>query len=237
MFIRRSFALLVSLLALCLILHAQEFVIVHSPVEDDTPKPELTAAERNLMNRVALPKVRKKLAGLDFCEESFEPSAVLHGAFSRPGAEQTVIFYQYCQTGNGLGEVGVVLIEGNKIIGNYIADAGWTLGGKVLPDINQNGLNEFALYYSGGIHQGSGGTGIEIMEFGLGGLRGIGWLQAESFDDKGNDFSYKVTVKPGKLPSFYCEKYIAASTGKFRRVGRAVPFRPSRNISKFEVIR
>src|SRR4051812_39650346 len=165
-----SFSRLVMLFAapfvLCFTAYSQEFVIVHSPVEEDVPKPELTVLERNLMNRVALPKIRKKLSVLDFCEESFEPSAVLHGSFSRAGSDQTVIFYQYCQTGNGLGEVGVVLIEGNKVVGNYIADVGWTLGGRVLPDINQNGLNEFALYYSGGIHQGSGGTGVDIMEFG-----------------------------------------------------------------------
>lgn len=51
-----------------------------------------------------------------------------------------------------------------KVISSYVAESGWTLGITVLPDINQNGFDEFALYYSGGMHQGQGGTGVDILE-------------------------------------------------------------------------
>ena len=216
---------------------AQGLTAIHNPLVEDTTKVELSQTEKNIMNRLALPKVRKRLASQDFCEESFEPAAVLHGSFTRARAEQTIIFYQYCQTGNGLGEVGVVLIEGTKMLGNYIADTGWSVGGKTLPDINRNGLDEFSLYYSGGIHQGAGGTGVDIMEFAPAGLKALGWFQADSFSDDGNDFSYQVSVRPGKTPVFYRQKYVSNDSGKFTRVGRQTAFRLSKAVSNFEAVK
>jgi hypothetical protein len=235
--LRRWLLLFCALILMADGVSAQEIVVINSPIQDDTKKAELTAAEKNLMNRIALPRVRKQLAGQEFCEESFDPAAVIHGSFSRAGAQQTIIFYQYCQTGNGLGEVGLVLIENNKMIGNYIADIGWSVDAKVLPDINQNGLDEFVLYYSGGIHQGAGGTGADIMEFSASGPKGIGWFQAENFSEDDNNFSYKVSAKPGTAPIFYREKYASTSTGKFRRIGRQAAFKLGKTVGKFEAVR
>jgi hypothetical protein len=217
----------------------QELVVIHDPVAEmkEAPKVELSAVERNIMNRVALPKVRKKLAGEEFCKEEFDPSAVLHGSFSRAGTNQTVIFYQYCQTGNGLGQVGLVLIEGTKMLGNFIADVGWSVGGRLVPDLNRNGLDEFALYYSGGIHQGNGGVGVDLMEFDPTGPRGVGWFQAENFTDDGDDYSYKVWAKLGRRPIFYRQKFVSDNSGKFRRVGAQTTFRMSQAVGKFAAVR
>jgi hypothetical protein len=235
--ISRSLLLLVISFGLVAAAAAQGTVLINNPVSDQPEKVELTAAERNVMNRIVLPAVRKRLAGEEFCEESFEPAAVIHGAFSRAGTEQTIIFYQFCQTGNGLGEVGLVLIENNKVLRNYLSNVGWSVGARALPDINQNGLDEFALYYSGGIHQGAGGTGVDIMEFTASGLKGLGWFQAESFGEESGDFSYKVTAKPGKAPLFYREKFVNTTNGKWRRVGAAAPLRLKRVVASFQPVK
>ena len=111
----------------------------------------------------------------------------MNGAFTTAGPKQTLVFYQFCQTGNGLGWVGLVLIEDGKVIGNYISDGGWSANIGVVPDINQNGLNEFTLAYSGGMHQGQGGVGVDLMEFSGGHPKGIGWYKAEEYADTGYD--------------------------------------------------
>lgn len=214
---------------------AQTPILINTPGEEDM-SPDLTKADKSLIERAALPKVRKKLAG-DACEESFEAAGVVEGAFSKPDAKQRLVFYQFCQTGNGLGWVGLILMENNRVIGNYVADVGWSVGFKVLPDINQNGLNEFALYYSGGMHQGSGGTGVDIDEFGPAGPKGLGWFNAESFTDTGPVLGYRVTVKPGPTPVFYRERYVQNSAGKWRRTGASTPLKLQKAVGEFVPVR
>jgi hypothetical protein len=202
----------------------------------ETPPAKLSAADDALIKKSGLPKVRRKLVS-DICEESFEPAGVVHGSFSKPNSDQRLVFYQFCQTGNGLGQVGLILIENGKIIGNYVADVGWTVGVTSLPDINQNGLNEVALYYSGGMHQGAGGTGVDIVELSPAGVKGIGWFQAEGFTETGPTVGYRVTAKPGGTPLFFREKYTQASNGKWKRTGRVTPFHLQAAISKFVAVK
>lgn len=211
------------------------------PIAVNVPGAEMTAAKLNaadaaLIKRTALPKVRKKLAS-DICEGSFEPAGVVRGSFSRPNSDQRLVFYQFCQTGNGLGEVGLILLENDKVVGNYVADVGWTVGIKSLPDINRNGLNEVALYYSGGIHQGSGGTGVDLVELSPAGVKGIGWFQAESFSESGPTVGYRVTAKPGSPPAYFREKYTQDAKGRWKRSGRVTPLHLEAAISQFAAVK
>lgn len=208
---------------------------INVPGVDTTPE-KVSAADNALINRSALPKVRRKLVS-DICEESFEPAGVVRGSFSKPNSDQRLVFYQFCQTGNGLGQVGLILIENDKVVGNYVADVGWTVGVTSLPDINRNGLNEAALYYSGGMHQGAGGTGVDIVELSPAGVKGIGWFQAEGFSETGPTVGYRVTAKPGGTPQFFREKYTQASNGKWKRTGRVTPFHLQAAISKFVAVK
>jgi hypothetical protein len=217
------------------VVYGQNPVIVNTPGEE-AKAAALTRADKSLIERAALPKVRKKLAD-DACEESFEPAGVVEGSFSKAGTTQRLIFYQFCQTGNGLGWAGLILIENNRVVGNYVADAGWVVGLKSLPDINADGLNEVALYYSGGMHQGAGGTGVDIVELGPGGPKGIGWFQAESFSDTGPVIGYKVTVKPGANPAFYRERHVQNAAGRWRRTGASTLLKLKAIVSAFETVR
>lgn len=181
-------------------------------------------------------KVRKRWVFSESpCEEAFEVSGIIKGAFSKPDSNQTLVFYSFCQTGNGLGNNGLILIENGQLLGNYVTESGWTLGIKVLPDINQNGLNEFALYYSGGMHQGQGGTGVDVMEISANGVKGIGWFNAETFTET-TYFGYKVSVKTGKTPVFYREKYINKNR-KWLKSGKLASFKLEKAYSKFEMLK
>ena len=213
---------------------SQSPIVINSPGEEPV-KAELSTPEKRLMDRNILPKARKRLSG-ESCEESIEIAGIVHGAFIRAGAAQTLVFYQFCQTGNGLGSAGVAVFDGNKVVANLLSEeSGWTMGAKVLPDINQNGLSEVALFYSGGMHQGSGGTGVDIMEFSGTALKGIGWFQAESFTEK-TSYSFKVSAKPGTPPQFFAEKW-SSYKGKYRRVGGAVPLKLKPVFGKFEAVK
>jgi hypothetical protein len=212
----------------------QGSVVVADPTKTE-PEAKLSAAEQNVFDK-ALPAVRKKISS-DICEDSVEVAGVVRGAFSRPASQQTLIFYQYCQTGNGLGWAGIVLIEAGKVVGNFIADAGWTFDAGSLPDINMNGLDEFTLSYGGGMHQGQGGVGVDIMEFSAGRPKGIGWFLAEKFTDTETTTVWKVTVKTGKVPIYYRQKYIALEGGKYRRSGGPLLFKLAKPIGSFEVVK
>jgi hypothetical protein len=213
---------------------SQSHIVINTPGEEPA-KAELSTTEKRLLDRSVLPKARKRLAG-DACEESVEVSGIVHGAFTKAGADQTFVFYQFCQTGNGLGSVGAAVFEGNRVVANLISEeSGWSVDAKVLPDINGNGLNEVALYYSGGMHQGSGGTGVDIMEFSGTALKGIGWFQADSFTEK-TSYAFKVSVKPGPVPQFFSEKW-SSYKGKYRRVGGSVPLKLKPVFGKFEAIK
>jgi hypothetical protein len=220
---------------MALSISAQAPVIINDPTVE-AAKVELSAAEQGLMDKSILPKVRAKLLG-DACEETIEVSGRVQGAFTKAGANQTLIFYQFCQTGNGLGSVGVAVFENGRVAANVVsAESGWSADARVLPDINQNGVDEIALYYSGGMHQGAGGTGVDIMEFSAGGLKGIGWFQAEEFTETSPVMGYKVSVKPGKSPTFLREKYIQNAAGKWRKSGMILPLKLKKIEEIFEAL-
>lgn len=226
-------ALAIAVFAVCT--RAQATIVVNDPVTKTTPV-KLTAAEARLMERSVLPPVRKVLVS-DLCEEEYEVANSTKGAFTQPGAHQTAVFYQFCQTGNGYGSVGVAILEGGKVVGNYVAaDGGWTVDARTLPDINDNGLDEIALYFSGGMHQGEGGTGVEVMEFSHAGLRSLGWFQAESFSDSAPSIGYRITARKGKTPTFTRQKLTSRNQKTWRRAGKPMPFRLSKPITKFTTV-
>src|SRR5688572_8945558 len=203
---------------------AQANALVH----DSTIQPTKTTVSQEmqqLFDRTVLPKARQKLAD-EACEESLDISGAARGSFTRKGATETAVFYQFCQTGNGFGKGGVAVFEGDKLVASFVSqESGWAVDVKAVPDINMNGLDELALYISGGMHQGSGGMGVEIVEVSGRTLKSIGWFLAESFSDDSPVIGYKVSAKRAVKPSFTREKYVQNAAGKWRRVGAAAAFK------------
>ena len=103
-----------------------------------------------------------------------------------------------------------------------------------ISDLNQNGLDEIALYYSGGMHQGAGGTGVDIMEFSNGALKGLGWFQAEEFTETSPVMGYKIVAHPAKTPTFTREKFVQNAAGKWRKAGAPITIKLKPAVVEFE---
>lgn len=219
----RFFSAIFFIFALSGAVFSQGLVTIYDP----NSRPEefkLSEAEEKAFSQQVLPKV-EKIWPSDTCGNSFEAVGQAEGAFTKAGAKQKLIFFAYCQTGNGLGNNGLLLLENGAFAGIYLIESGWPAGFFRLPDVNKNGVDEFVLFYSGGIHQGMGGTGADIQEFKAGRINGIGWFQAYSFGEETGDFSWMVTVKPGKLPIYYRQRYLPLGEDKWRRSGKIAAFK------------
>lgn len=229
------FALLAAICFSAVSAYAQQNVVVNNPADEEKPH-ALGAANESLIVTATLPKARRHWAGNDACEEDFAIMGAASGAFTKAGAKQTLVLYQFCQTGNGFGNNGLTLIENGKVVGDYVSEGGWALNLKSLPDVNRNGLDEFAVYYSGGMHQGQGGTGVDMMEFSGGGVKGVGWFQVYNYTED-DSLSYKITVKPGKVPLFFREKYDSVGENKWVKSGKIAPLKLSKTYGKFAALK
>jgi len=216
---------------------AQSLVVVNEPGAKPV-QPTLAAAEKNLMQRSVLPKVRKILAS-DICNETdYDVVSTIKGSFTKAGAEQTLVYYQYCVTGNGLGSTGVAVLENGKVVASYIAEDGdEASGARSLPDIDRDGVNEVVLEVSGGMHQGSGGTGAEMIEFTATGIKSLGWFTQDEFSENGPTIAYRVTAKPGKPPLFYRQKFTSRNEKKWNPGGRSLPFKLGAAVIKFKAVK
>jgi hypothetical protein len=216
---------------------AQSLVVVNEPGAKPI-QPTLAAAEKNLMQRSVLPKVRKILAS-DICNETdYDVVSTIKGSFTKAGAEQTLVYYQYCVTGNGLGSTGVAVLENGKVVASYVAEDGdEASGARSLPDIDQDGLNEVVLEVSGGMHQGSGGTGAEMIEFTATGIKSLGWFTQNEFSENGPSIAYLVSAKPGKPPLFYRQKFTSRNEKKWHPVGKPLPFKLGKPLIKFTAVK
>lgn len=219
---------------------AQSLIVVNDPASKQKPV-SLSAAEKRLMERSVLPKAGKVLTNSlgEVCHKGeYELSNVAKGSFTRAGAQQTLVFYQYCQTGNGLGAVGVAVLENGKVDASYVAEeGGWSVDARTVPDINQNGLDEVALFFSGGMHQGEGGTGVEVMEFSKSGFKSLGWFQADRFYDNKPSDAYRVSVKKGTTPVFYRQRFTSRDERNWRPAGKQVLFRLDKPLTTFIAVK
>ena len=230
---RILFFALIFVFVPCMI--GQTVLINDATVAENEGAP-IPAAERAFIEREVWPALRKKYESEE-CTPEFNSASSIRGSFSKPNVDQSLVYLQVCQTGNGLGIIAVALIENGKVISVFASDAGWSAGARTLPDIDQNGLDEFALYYSGGMHQGAGGTGADLLEFSGNAVRGLGWFQSEGFSEDAPTFGYKVFVKKGKVPVFTRQKFLLGNNEKWRPSGKLAVFKPSKNIANFSAAR
>lgn len=194
-------------------------IVVHDPTlpaKDGDSEPPRSIAK--LYETKILPPVAKKLVS-DGCANSPTYTGAVNGSFTKAGANQTAVFYQFCETGNGLGWVGLAVIEKGKVVASFVQDSGWALSIGRVADVNRNGVDEITLEFGGGMHQGQGGSGVSIYEFRDDKPVEIGWYQATKFDESETTTAWVLTAKPGKTPVFYDQKYLSAGNGKWRRSG------------------
>lgn len=234
---RKIVFLVLFLVAVSVPVSAQKTLVVYDPTLELLDElPMLPDAEQAVYEQNVLPKLKAKYQS-DTCSVDPELAGETSGKFTKKGAVQKAAFYQVCETGNGLGIVAIVIFENNKLVGIWGDDSGWTLQIDAIADLNGNGLDEFTLSYGGGMHQGEGGVGVEVMEFAAGKPKSMGWFQGEKFTDTETESGYRVTVRTGKTPVFYRQKYVANSRGKLIKSGANSVFKLQKMESSFEEIK
>lgn len=216
---------------------AQKTLVIYDPTLELLDElPMLPDAEQELYEQGVLPKLKAKYQS-ESCSVDPELAGEVSGKFTKKGAIQKAAFYQVCQTGSGLGTVAIVIFENDKLVGIWGDESGWTMQINSIPDLNANGLDEFSLSYGGGMHQGQGGIGVDIMEFAGGKPRSIGWFQGEKIMDTETESAWKVTARTGKTPVFYRQKFVANSRGKLIKSGANAVFKLKKIENNFEEIR
>lgn len=229
-----SIACLLILAVFSSVALAQKTLLIYDPgwpATDDIPA--LSESDEAEFNRVALPKLAAKFRS-DACSVDPELKGEVTGSFTRKGAEQRLAFYQVCITGNGFGVVAVVLFDNDKVVGIWGENSGWAMDIRVVDDVDQNGINEFTLSFSGGMHQGMGGVGIELMQFNGKKPTSLGWFKAEELTDGETDIAWRVTARQMAKPIFYRQKVIRNGSGDLVRSGSDARFLLGKGQTKFQ---
>lgn len=195
-----------------------------------------TATNQVEIDRFALLKLRAKYES-EACSVNLELAGEASGSFTKPNARETVAFYQVCQTGNGLGVVALVVTENGNVTGIFGSDSGWSFNLGSLPDIDGNGLDELTLSFGGGLHQGEGGVGVHIVEFVSGLPISNGWFQAEKFTDTEPTAAWRVTVKTGKTPVYYRQKFVSNDGKRWKSSGTNAVFKLTDADATFEAVK
>ena len=175
---------------------------------------QVSAAEEQFIEQSALPRARAEWKPNESCSEDFRIIDGARGSFTRKGAVQRAIAYEFCQTGNGWANNGLVIIEDGKIVAHFAEEGGWNIGLWSLPDINKNGFDELVLETSGGMHQGKIGGSVTLLEVSPTAVREIGYTLAFSNDcddetsENECDRSFKITAAPGARPVFYRQRLV-----------------------------
>jgi len=216
---------------------AQKTLVIYDPtVVLDDGLPMLPDDEQAVFDSTVLPKLKAKYQS-EGCAVDPELAGEVSGRFTKRGIVQKAAFYQICQTGNGLGIVAIVIFEDGQLVGVWGDNSGWSMEINAIPDMNANGIDEFTLSFGGGMHQGQGGVGVDIVEFQNGKPQVHGWFQAEKLMDTETESAWKVSVKTGKSPIFYRQKYIANSRGKLVRSGANSVFKLTKIENGFELLK
>jgi hypothetical protein len=217
--IKKAAGILPVIFALCLCVPGQKTLVIADPTIVLKEPLKATSAEEKLIKSL-LPKVRR-IWNDESCSEDFSVNGSAIGAFTKQNVVQKAFLYQFCETGNGLANDGIVITESGKPVAHFVYEGASTGGLNSLPDINGNGIDELLITNYGGMHQGVSGVGVDVIEFSGKSFREIGATEIEYIEEteKGESgYSYKISVKSGAQPVFYREKFV--KKGKmWRKIG------------------
>jgi hypothetical protein len=136
---------------------------------------------------------------------------VVDGSFTRAKRAQRAFLYELCRSGRSFGIGGIIIVEGGKTVAHYTyGENGLSSDIDVLPDINQNGLNELILI-GWGTGQGYVSGAIEIVELAASGVKSFGIADTYSDDfganENGTATAYAISAQKGKTPIYFRETY------------------------------
>jgi hypothetical protein len=224
---------------------AQGAQLVYDPAAIERPV-RSSAAEEAVIKKNALPKARRLWKDTEGCSEDFQITGAAQGSFTSKKAAQKAFLYEFCQTGNGWANNGLVIMENGRIVAHFTEGGGWNMGLRSLPDINKNGFDELVVETSGGMHQGAIGGSVTLLEVAPTAVRDFGYTLAFSSECEGDDAAvdcyrgYKITAAPGVRPVYFKEKFINIGDDekpRWKRSGKAQKFTLSKSENKYRLLK
>ena len=234
-----SAILFLPLIFLCAVSNfAQGSQIVYDPANDEPYKSP--AAELDFVKSFVLPAV-KNIWNESVCTENINIAGRAEGSFTKPKTKQTAYLFEYCETGNGIANDGILIAENQTPTALYVFDGGLPLGFSKLADINRNRLDEMVIQWAGGMHQGQIVTAAVVLETTPVNLRELGAMQSSWSVCDGETstlkcgYAYKITAAPAIRPIFYQLKMVGE--GKtWRAAGKAQKANFFKTTAKYQKI-
>ena len=178
----------------------------------------LNAAEQKLWFEKILPAAENYWKDSDEllkANNAYEPIPrdITSGSFTKKGAKQKAILYNFKNTGHNYFINGIVILDNNKIIAHIVYNGGPDNAIGALPDINKNGLSEIVIAGSGQ-NTGEMWKSISIIEVSKSSVSKLGrtTVYTDNFgtrDRKGKAEAFKLYVKAAKTPVFFKEPFIS----------------------------
>jgi len=138
---------------------------------------------------------------------------VTTGSFTKKGARQKAILYNFKNTGHNFSLNGIVIIENNNVVLHIIYNGGPDNSIGTLPDIDQNGLSEL-LIASSGQNSGELWKSVSIIQAAKKKIKKFGRLTVYTdnfgtYERKRKAEAVKLLVKKNNSPLFYKETYVS----------------------------
>ncbi len=198
----------------------EETIVVYDgrKLEDESDKTASKEEKEFVWNEFKKSEaVAKQKMGDQYCSDPVTELGDVYGfaegAFTKPNSSQKAYLYYVCELGRGFGVGGIMIVENQKVVTNYVDKVSWNESIHTLPDINKNGLNEILLA-AGGSGQGYTSMSIEILEMDSGKLNYWGLtetysdnLGAVEKDSDGLATAFKIFVQPSSNPVFTKEVF------------------------------
>jgi hypothetical protein len=174
-------------------------------------------------------------------DDTFSVLNAVSGSFTQAKAVQKAYLYELCRSARSYGIGGIIIVESGKVVAHHTyGESGLDYDIQLLPDINQNGLDELLLV-GGGMGQGFTMGAVEIAELTASGVQTFGIADTYSDDyganEKGSATAYRISVQKGKIPVYFRETYRQMrEEGKWILSKKSQKFALREGVSKFNKI-
>lgn len=173
---------------------------------------DLALVEADVRKKSQEDFLKKQTIGSDFnWKEEFKILDVAEGSFTAPNSDgQRAVLYRYSYTN------GVVILSDGDIVAHYSGGPGdyaFYTAIKSLPDVNQNGLSELILFRNVEDNEDIIPYFFELKDskikfLGEGAYFESGYAAGDEADaSKAKQTAYRLTVEPGKNPTFSQDIY------------------------------
>lgn len=178
------------------------------PAADDTKfaETEFAANEAKILDSSTM--------GCDEDSKGMSVLATVSGSFTKAGADQKALLYEYCRSGRNFGIGGVIISEGGSAVAHYaFGENGLFYDMSSIKNLHGKGIDSIVLS-AAGMGQGYSSNDVSIFEFTGGTLDFLG--SASTYESNGGaaekdadilTTAYRVTVQTGSDPLFYRDTF------------------------------